>query len=113
MPGERLEVLDDGDAVEFVACPGETPQAHPLEAVMDFEVRKSHFDLLALVARLFEFRRTHKAAGMIAGILMDVTYDLARGRVRTALRHKWTWEAVAPRCTIAHLAVGARIAGGP
>ena len=70
MAGERLEVLHDGGEVELVACPGETPQAHTLEAVMGFEVRKSHLDLLAL-------RRTHEAAGMIAGILMDVACDLA------------------------------------
>ena len=67
MAGERLEVLHNGGEVELVACPGETPQAHTLEAVMGFEVRKSHLDLLALVARLFELRRTHEAAGMIAG----------------------------------------------
>ena len=112
MAGERLEVLDDGGEVELVACPGETPQAHTLEAVMGFEVRKSHLDLLALVARLFELWRTHEAAGMIAGILMDVACDLARGRVRTALQLEWTCAAVAPRCTIAHLVFGARVAGG-
>jgi hypothetical protein len=72
----------------------ETPQAHTLEAVMGFEVRKSHLDLLALVARLFELRRTHEAARMIAGILMDVACDLARWRVRTALRLEWTCAAV-------------------
>src|SRR5271154_3353172 len=80
---------------------------------MGFEVRKSHLDLLALVARLFELRRIHEAAGMISGILMDVAGDLARGRVRTALRLEWTCAAVAPRCAIAHLVVGACIAGGP
>ena len=95
MAGERLEVLHDGGEVELIACPAETPQAHTLEAVMGFEVRKSHLDLLALVARLFELRRTHEAAGMIAGILMDVACDLARGRVRTALRLEWTYAAVA------------------
>ena len=112
MAGERLEVLHDGGEVELVACPGETPQAHALEAVMGFEVRKSHLDLLALVARLFELGRTHEAACMIAGILMDVACDLARERVRTALRLEWTRAAIAPRCTITHLVVGAGIAGG-
>ena len=66
--------------------PGETPQAHTLKAVMGFEERKSHLDLLALVARLFVLRRAHEATGMIAGIFMDVACDLARGRVRTALQ---------------------------
>ena len=112
MAGERLEVLHDGCEVELVARAGETPQPHALEAMMGLEVRKSHLDLLALIARLFELRRTHEAASMIAGILMDVACDLARGRVRTALRLEWTRAAVAPRCTIAHLMVGARFAGG-
>ena len=48
---------------------------------------------------------------MIAGILMDIACDLARGRVCCALRLEWTFAAVAPRCTIAHLVVAADVAG--
>ena len=35
------------------------PERPRSKAVMGFEVRKWHLDLLALVARLFELRRTH------------------------------------------------------
>src|SRR5271168_4518439 len=79
---------------------------------MGFEMCKAHLDLLALIAGSLELRRTHEAARMIAGILVDVASDLARGRVRTALRLEWTCAAVAPRCTIAHLVVAAHVAGG-
>ena len=49
------------------------------KAVMGFEVRKSHLDLLGLVARLFELRHTHEAAGMIAGILVGLRVILREG----------------------------------
>jgi hypothetical protein len=49
---------------------------------------------------------------MIAGILVDVAYDLARGRVWTALRLEGTGAAVALECTIAHNVVAAHVAGG-
>jgi ribosomal protein L37AE/L43A len=52
------------------------PQAHALETMVSLQVRKSHLDLLALIARLFELRRTHEAACVIAGILMNVARDL-------------------------------------
>jgi len=47
---QGLEVLHDGGEVELIACPGEATQPHALEAMVGFEVRKSHLDLLALVA---------------------------------------------------------------
>jgi hypothetical protein len=53
-----------------------------------------------------------EAARVIAGILVDVACDLARGRVWTALRLEWTCAAVAPRCAIAHIVVAAHVAGG-
>ena len=39
--------------------------------------RKAHLDLLALIARFGELRRSHQRAGVIAGILVCVTRDLA------------------------------------
>src|SRR5271168_4131714 len=80
--------------------------------MVGFEMCKAHLDLLALIAGSLELRRTHEAARMIAGILVDVASDLARGRVWTASRLEWTCPAVAPRCTIAHLMVAAHVAGG-
>jgi hypothetical protein len=106
---EGLQVLHDSGEVEFVACAGEAPQAHALEAVVGLEVREAHLDLLALVAR-FELRRTHQGACMIAGILVDVACDLARGRVWTASRFERTSRAVALRRTVTHRVVVAHLA---
>src|SRR5262245_52588177 len=50
MVGECLQVLHDGGEMEFVACTGKAPQPHTLETVVRLEVRKTHLDLLALVA---------------------------------------------------------------
>jgi hypothetical protein len=58
----------------------------PLEAIVGLQVRKAHLDLLALVARFVELGSTHQGACMIAGILVEVARDLARGRVWTASR---------------------------
>jgi hypothetical protein len=49
LPGvirESLEVLHDGVEVELVACTGESAQSQALEAMMGFQVRKSHLDPL-------------------------------------------------------------------
>jgi hypothetical protein len=94
---QRLQVLHDGCEVELVARAGEAPQAHALEAMMGLEVRKAHLDLLALVARLVELRRTRQGARVIAGILVKVACDLARWRVWTALRFEWKSGAITLR----------------
>jgi hypothetical protein len=109
---EGLQILHGSSEVEFVARAGETPQTHALEAMVGLEVRKAHLDLLALVARFVELGSTHQGACIIAGFLVDVTSDLARGRVWTALRLEWTCGAVAFRRTVAHNVVAARVARG-
>src|ERR1700678_423545 len=49
---------------------------------------------------------------MIAGILVHVACDLARGGVWAALRLEGTCAALALQCTVAHLVVTAHVAGG-
>src|SRR5215471_5351940 len=90
-----FEVLHDCGEVELVAGAGEPPQPHPLEAKMGLEVSKPHLDLLALVARSIELRRAHECAGDVAGILVDVSCDLAKGYPWTALRLERACIAVA------------------
>ena len=46
-----LEVLRGGGEVELVACTGEAPQTHALEAMVDLQVGKTHLHFLALIAR--------------------------------------------------------------
>ena len=41
---ERFEVLHNGGEVEFVARGGKSPEPHPLEAVVNFQVREAHLD---------------------------------------------------------------------
>jgi hypothetical protein len=53
---ERLEILHDGRKVEFVTGAGETPKAHALEAMIDFEMCETHLHFLALISRLFKFK---------------------------------------------------------
>jgi hypothetical protein len=42
--------------VEFVTDAGETPKAHALEAMIDFEICETHLHFLALISRLFKFK---------------------------------------------------------
>ena len=54
--------------------------------IMGLQVRKTHFDLLALVAQFFECRRAFKSTHMIASVFVDVAWDYALWSVRAALR---------------------------
>ena len=80
-----FEVLHDGGEMELVARTREAPEAHPLEAVMGFQVRKAHLNLLALISRSVELRCLHQRAGVIAGIFVDVSRDSALRGVWAAL----------------------------
>ena len=43
--------------MKFVAGAGETAKAHTLEAMLDLQVRKTHFYFFARIARSLELRR--------------------------------------------------------
>jgi hypothetical protein len=57
--------------MEFVARPGKSPEPHPLEAMMGFQVREAHLDTLSFVSRFGECLCLHPLARDIAGVLMD------------------------------------------
>lgn len=95
MVRQCFEVLHDCGEVELVARPRQPSQSHTLKAMMGLEVGKPHLDFLALVARFVELRRTHQCAGEIASILVDVTCDLAKEHLRTALLFESTCIAIA------------------
>src|SRR5258707_327536 len=80
--------------------------------MVGLQVCKAHLDLLALVARSFKLWRTCEGPRMIAGILVDVACDLARGRVWTALRFEGTCAALALQSAVAHLVITAHVASG-
>ena len=81
--------------MEFVACTGKAPQPHTLETVVRLEVRKTHLDLLALVAGFGELGCTHQGARCISCVLMHVARDLSKGHIGSALGLGRTWTAVA------------------
>ena len=94
MVRQRFEVLHDGGEMEFVACAGKPSQAHPLEAVMDLQVREAHLDALSFIARLDEGLGWHEPARHIPGVFVKIAWDFPRQVVRAALRFEWADVAV-------------------
>src|SRR6478672_11945936 len=62
--------------------------------MMRLQVGEAHLDALALIARLEECLSAHLATRHVAGILVEITRDLARGCLRAALGFEWTDVAV-------------------
>ena len=56
MVRDGLEVLHGGGEVELVARTGEAPQTHAFEAMVDFQVGKTHLYFFALIAGLLKLR---------------------------------------------------------
>jgi len=80
-----FEILHDSREMELIACAGEPPQSHALEAVMGLQVRKAHLNLFAFIAGFGELRRSHQCTSMVAGIFVDVARDDALCGIRAAL----------------------------
>src|ERR1700722_3553322 len=91
---QRLEVLDDGGEVEFVACTRQAAEPHAFEAVVNLQMGEAHLDTFALVARFGECLCLHLPPRDIAGVFMNVARDLSRRRVGTALPLECTDVAV-------------------
>ncbi len=88
----------------------EASQPHSLEAMMVLEVSKPYLDFLPLVGRSVELRGADQCAGEVAGILVDVSRDLAKRHLRTALRFKLASIATALGRKVAQHVVVADIA---
>jgi hypothetical protein len=71
--------------LELITRTCEPSQSHPLKVMMDLEMRKSHLDLLALIARFRKLRSTHECADLIAGLFVDVACDLSEWGARASL----------------------------
>jgi hypothetical protein len=71
--------------VELVAGAGETTKAHPLEAMLDLQVCKTHLYLFARITRSLELRRALQWTGMVARILIDVASNLLERCARASL----------------------------
>ena len=71
--------------MELIASAGKAPQPHTVKTVVRLQVRKTHLDLLALVAGFGELGCTHQGARRIPCVLMHVPWDLSEAHVRSAL----------------------------
>ena len=71
--------------MKLVAGAGKSSEPHSLEAMVDFEMRKTHLNALALVTRLEETLGSHQSACQIACVLVDVTRNLPRRGVGATL----------------------------
>src|SRR5262245_9868344 len=87
--------------MELVACAGKATQPHAFEAVMRLQMRKAHLDPLPLIARFQERLRLHLAASDVAGRLVDIPHNPARGHVWTASLLQWTLPAARHGCEVA------------
>src|SRR5262249_44906831 len=99
--GHGLEVLNDGGEMELVARAREAAQPHAFETVMRLQMRKAHLDPLPLIARFQERLRLHLAASDVAGCLVDVPYNPARGHIRTASLLQRAFPAARHGCEVA------------
>jgi hypothetical protein len=97
---EPLEVLRDGDKMEFVSRAVETLQAQSLEPVVGFEACKACLDSFSLSAGLFELGSALERESIIAGRFVHVARDLARYDIRAALRSQWARTAIEPASSI-------------
>ena len=99
--------------MEFVTRAGKPPEPHPLEAVVGFQVRKTHLDTFSFVSRSGECLGRHLPPRDIAGVLVEIARDLARVGRRAALRSDRAHVAVALRGTVEQRASVVHSATGP
>jgi len=69
--------LKDSGQNKFILGASWTAQSKPAELQDALEVRKPHLDLLALAPRLVDVLGANERSGDVAGMLMDITRDLA------------------------------------
>src|SRR5215831_2340344 len=86
--------------MELVAGAGKPSEPHAFEAVMRLEVRKAHLDPLPLITRFQECLRLHFATSDVAGRLVHVPHNAARGHVRTASLLQRARPAARHRCEV-------------
>ena len=69
---------------EEVSGAGQSAQSEPGHGQIMFGLAKQPLDLFAITGRLVISFGSHQGAGMIAGVLVDVSWDSAMGRFGTA-----------------------------
>ena len=91
---EPPQVLSDGGQNKLILGASWTTQSKSAELQDALQVRKPHLDLLALTSRRLEALGASERPGDVAGVLMNVARDLAKGDLRTALRSEFAAVAV-------------------
>ena len=77
--GEPSKVLCGCREQDFVSDAAQAPQPEPVEPENAFHVRKSHLNLLALAARLFEGFCIGQGADTIPHVFVKVAGNFAHG----------------------------------
>jgi hypothetical protein len=75
--------------MEFVACPGKSPEPHPLEAMMGFQMSEAHLDTLSFVSRFGECFCLHLLARDITGAESNAANDDDSGRSESKGRRRY------------------------
>src|SRR5215813_12412365 len=98
--------------MELVARTRKPPKPHALEAMVGLQMREPHLDALSFVSRSGECLCFHLSPSNIAGILVQIAWDLARVGVGAAFRSDRAYIAVAlgsaveQRASVMHGATG-------
>ena len=80
--GEPSKVLCGCREQDFVSDAAQAPQPEPVEPENALHVRKSHLNLLALAARLFEGFGIGQCADTVPHIFVEVAGDFTHSRGR-------------------------------
>jgi hypothetical protein len=83
---EAPQVLRDCGQYHFVFGPRQASQSKPVELEDSLHASKTHLDLFALPACLFESLGFGQCAGDVAGVLMKIARNLPRRRIGAALK---------------------------
>jgi hypothetical protein len=84
--GEAPQVLGNGGEGKFVLCATWTTESEATEPQDALEVREPHLDTFAIAPRMLECLGAGERSGHVAGMLVDVAWDLACGFFRAASR---------------------------
>ena len=84
--GEAPEVLSGRRKEEFVVGSVRTSQSQTREAEYPLEVREQHLDFLSTATGLRIFRRCGVRTDHVAGVFVQIPWDLAGDRVGAATR---------------------------
>jgi hypothetical protein len=97
--------------MKLVAGARKSSEPQAFEAVMRLEVCETDLDLLSLIARFEDRFRLHLTARQVAGVLVHIAHDPARGDIRAAPPFECARTAGEHRCRVADPMIGTDMVG--